>query len=493
MEPALEKNLRKVKRLERTQAMYMSYIKTIGKALLYILPIILVIITVLAILELVRLVDIILVIVFFIVLTVYFINSLILFLGARATNRSINRRLKFERIRGRPIDSLDGFELLDNNVRRVISLLKIIALLCWVTLALFITMIIIDMLQIGFAAIGFALFGFGLALLVRSLNLNLNDVNGLQDFYKPTTHQIFLDNYFSDVLSNHLDPITFLKWDEYLAIINKILNPSFVEIVKGRESEELPITFATEKILFLYYLKYHEVLTDEQLLGEIKEVLNVNSKNFDIEKGALIEDRWYFSMKDIYNIFEYIKRFNPGFFNIIDRLQLELADNIERLAKDPIYMDSSAQEVVYKNTELNVMIYLYNNAEEAKEYRIRVIAPGFDPKEIILNINVEGRGVYKIPEKPIPLFSTGDDIVGTMSIMLENGDTTWLTLEPREIGEQTIQIFLETADGTIIEGKTRSVKVAKDLKSQIKKLTSIGSILGGIATPVGRVLMGGLI
>jgi hypothetical protein len=293
------------------------------------------------------------------------------------------------------------------------------------------------------------------------------------------------------VLSNHLDPVTFLKWDEYLAVLNKILNPNFVEIVRVREAEELPITFAIEKILFLYYLRYQEVLTYEQFLGELKEVINLDSATFNVERGALIEGRWYFSRKDINKLFDFIKRFNAGFFNIIDRLQLELTDNIERVSKDPIYMDSSSQEVVFKNSELNVMAYLYNNAEESKEYRIKVIAPGFDPKEIILDIEVEGRGTYRIPEKPIPLFSSGDDIVGTLSIMLENGDTIWLTLEPREIGEQTIQIFLETAEGIVIEGKTRSVKVAKDLKSQIKKLTSVGSILGGIATPLSRAIIGG--
>jgi len=48
---------------------------------------------------------------------------------------------------------------------------------------------------------------------------------------------------------------------------------------------------------------------------------------------------------------------------------------------------------------------------------------------------------------------------------------------------------LETADGVIIEGKTRSVKVAKDFKSILKKFTSIGSILGGIATPLSKVLL----
>ncbi len=498
MEPRLAKDLKKIKRLESLQGALINYIYRIGKLLLFVLPIVLV---VLALLILVGFLTgasvfaIVGVIGFWTVLGIYGLNSILLLLGAFYTQKSLKARLKFERKRGRPIDSLDGFDLLYNNVKGVINLLFMIALLCLVSLGLFIGMLVLTAEEprsyIGFVAIGFALFGFGLALLVRSLKLNIHDVNGLQDFYKPTTHQIFLDNFFSDVLSNHLDPVTFLKWDEYLAVINKNLNPSFVEAVKKREAEEFPITFAMEKILFLYYLRNHDVLTDEQLNNEMSEVLNIKSDTFDIDKGGLIENRWYFGKKDIYKIFEFIKEYNPGFFNIIDRLQLELADNIERLSKDPIYMDSSAQEIVYKGTELNVMVYLYNNAPEAKEYRIKVTAPGFDPKEIILDIEVEGRGTYEIPNKPIPLFSTGEDICGTMSIMLENGDTTWLTLEPKEIGEQTIQIFLETADGTIIEGKTRSVKVSKDLKTQLKKLTSFGSIIGGLAAPIGRMLAAG--
>ncbi|MFX1394780.1 MAG: hypothetical protein ACFFAH_14565 [Promethearchaeota archaeon] len=497
MEKALANDLKKIKRLESVQGALINYIYRIGKLFLFILPLILVILALmilLAVFSQIPIFGVVGTIGFYIVLGIYGLNSILLLLGAYYTHKSLKARLKFERRRGRPIDSLDGFDLLYNNVKGVINLLFMIALLCLISLGLFIVMLIVtELIGVGYAAIGFALFGFGLALLVRSLKLNIHDVNGLQDFYKPTTHQIFLDNFFSDVLSNHLDPVTFLKWDEYLAVINKNLNSSFVGAVKSREAGELPITFAMEKILFLYYLKYHKVLTDEQFLGEIKEVVNLNSENFDIEKGAKIENRWYFSKKDIFKIFEYIKEFNPGFFNIIDRLQLDLADNIERLSKDPIYMDSSAQEIVYKGTELNVMVYLYNNSPEAKEYRIKIISPGFDPKEIILDIEVEGRGTYEIPKKPIPLFSSGEDICGTMSIMLENGDTTWLTLEPKEIGEQTIQIFLETADGTIIEGKTRSVKVSKDIKTQLKKLTSFGSIIGGLAAPISRMFAGGLI
>ncbi|MHA1689212.1 MAG: hypothetical protein ACTSUN_07735, partial [Promethearchaeota archaeon] len=426
---------------ERTQAKFTRYITSIGRILLFILPIILVIIT---ILTLITSLDITLSIIFYTILIIYSLNSVMLLLGSSFTESSLKMRLNFEKKRGRPIESLEGFELLEKNVKKVTSLLKIISLICLVDIILFIFMIIFGNLNIGFAAAGFALVGLGLAILIRSLNLNIHDVNGLQDFYKPTTHQIFLDNFFAEIFSNHLDPVTFLKWDEYLAEIDKILTSSFVQSVKEREAEELPITFAVESILFLYYLKYQEVLNDELFMKELSEIIDTSSKTFDIEKGFLVEEEeWYFSTADIFKIFDYIKLYNPGFFTIIDRLQLELADNISRISKDPIYMDSSAQEVVFNNGELNLIVFLYNNSAEEKRYRLKIAAPGFDPREINLDINVEGRGSFEIPGESIPLISQeGIDIVNVLSTMLENGDTTWLTLEPRELGEQTIQVYL---------------------------------------------------
>ena len=487
----LEKDLSKILKKEKSQGRMISYMSSVGKLLLFVLPIALVTIT---ILTLFTVLDITLMIIFYVILGIYLFNSIMLFLGANSTESSLKMRLNFERKRGRPIDSLDGFDLLANNVKRVTNLLKIIALVCIVALALFVVMLLFgegDMgTNLGFAAAGFSLVGLGLALLIRSLNLNIHNVNGLQDFYKPTTHQIFLDNFFAEILSNHLDPVTFLKWDEYLAGINKILTPSFVQKIKEQEEDELPITFAIEKMLFLYYLKFQDVLSEDQFIQELKEVINVDSDTFDIEKGLKLEgENWYFSTKDVFKIFNFIRKFNPGFFNIIDRLQLELADNIERLSKDPIYMDSTAQEIVYLNSELNIFCFLYNNSPDAKKYIIKINAPGFEPNKLKLEIEVEGRGTFLIPDKPIPLISSeGRDIAGVLSNMLENGDTTWLTLEPRETGEQTIQIFLLSEDGTIIEGKTRSVKVSKDIKTYLKKFGSIGSLLGGLAVPLAKIL-----
>ncbi|MBY8990940.1 MAG: hypothetical protein KGD58_09315 [Candidatus Lokiarchaeota archaeon] len=482
----LENDLSKILKKERFQGTMIKYISKVGRFLLFVLPVLLVVVTIFTLFIPLSFT---LNVIFYAILAIYLFNSIMLFLGANSTESSLKMRLKFERKRGRPIDSLDGFDLLSNNVKRVTNLLKIIALVCFVALALFVIMLFMGDLNLGFAAAGFSLVGFGLALLIRSLNLNIHDVNGLQDFYKPTTHQIFLDNFFSEVLSNHLDPVTFLKWDEYLAELNKILTPTFKQKIKEQEEDELPITFAIEKILFLYYLKFQEVLTEEQFIQELREVIDIDSDIFNVEKGIFMEGAWYFSTKDIYKLFNYIKKFNPGFFNIIDRLQLELADNIERTSKDPIYMDSSAQEVVYLNSELNIFCFLFNNSPGAKKYAIKINAPGFEPAKLKLDIEVEGRGAFNIPDSSIPLISSeGRDIAGVLSTMLENGDTTWLTLEPREIGEQTVQIFLLSEDGTIIEGKTRTVKVTKNIKDYLKKLGSIGSLLGGLAVPLARIL-----
>ena len=486
MEKKIEKRLNKILKKERFQGKMINYMSKVGKLLLFILPIALLIVTLLA---LIQALDFSLKIIYLVILVIYTFNSCMLLLGANSTESSLKMRLKFERKRGRPIDSLDGFDLLSSSVKRVTNLLKIISLICFTAIVLFAIMLAINLLDIGFAAAGFALVGLGLSILIRSLNLNIHDVNGLQDFYKPTTHQIFLDNFFAEILSNHLDPVTFLKWDEYLAELNKILNPDFVQKIKETEPDELPITFAIEKLLFLYYLKFQEVLSENQLIQELREIIDVNSVNFSIEKGVYIEGAWYFSMKDIYKLFNYIKKYNPGFFTIIDRLQLELADNIERISKDPIYLDSTAQEVVYLNSELNIFVYLYNNHPEAKKFTVKVNAPGFEPSKLKLDVQVEGVGEFIIPNTSIPLISSeGRDIVGVLSTMLENGDTTWLTLEPRETGEQTIQIFLLSDDGTIIEGKTRVVKVSKNIKDYLKKLSSIGSLLGGLAVPIARIL-----
>ncbi|MFO7795349.1 MAG: hypothetical protein ACQERB_10645 [Promethearchaeati archaeon] len=500
MNQKLEEELEKVIETEESQKKFMNYVVRFGKWLLFVLPIILVIITILTIVlieeipEATKWIDSpvdykILTILYVIVLAIYFFNSLILIITSRRTNKSLELRLDYEKRKGRPIDSLDGFRLVMDNINRVLILMNITALISIASVTLFAIMLTIGNVELSYIAMGTTLVGLGLALLIRTVNFNITDVNGLQEFFEPLTHSILLDNFFTEVFSNHLDPVTYLKWDDYILGIEDILTEEFVQLISEKEKEELPITFAIEKILFLYYLKYLDVLTEEQFIQEFKEVVDLDSKDFDIQDGYCIEKKWVFAKKHMYKIFKFIKKHNPEFFTIIDRLQLELVDNIERIANDPIYFDSSANEVVNLHSELNVMIILYNNRPEPRDYRIRVYAPGFEPKKVSLGIEVEGRGSFKIPSENIPLVSDGRlDITQVLSMILENADTVWLTLEPIKKGEQTIQIFIETTDGHIVGGETRTIKVKTNIKDYIKKLSSLGSVVSGIAVALSRAI-----
>ncbi|GAH65752.1 unnamed protein product, partial [marine sediment metagenome] len=67
-------------------------------------------------------------------------------------------------------------------------------------------------------------------------------------------------------------------WDDYMLGLQKILNPNFVQKIKTQEPDEMPITFAIEKILFLFYLKYQNVLSDELFAQEMREVLNIDDE-----------------------------------------------------------------------------------------------------------------------------------------------------------------------------------------------------------------------
>ncbi|TFF97899.1 MAG: hypothetical protein EU541_07570 [Promethearchaeota archaeon] len=499
MESENKELLAKVLKYEKAQGRLTKYVVYVGKWILLGLPILLVIITIMNLLWVNEVPNAtkfveqppsyqVLTIIYLIILVIYFLNSIILLISSLKTKQSLKYRLKFEKKRGRPIESLDGFELLYDNVKRVLKIMDLTSIVCIFSVILFLSMLLIGNKDLGFVAMPSSLVGVGLALAIRSLNLNITDVNGLQDFFKPYIHQIFLDNYFSEVFSNHLDPISYLKWDEYQMNLKSILTSKFKQQIAKQEKDEFPITFAIERILFLYYLHYQEILSEEQFKKELGEVIDTDSDIFDLKEGVLIENSWCFSRKDIFNLFKFIKKYNSGFFTLMDRLQLELADNIERIAKDPIYCDTSCQETVTLNSELNLMVYLYNNSDDSRNYTVRVNAPGFEPKKLSLNIEVEGRGEFKIPNHDIPLISDGkEDIVSTLSSMLENGDTAWLTLEPIQKGEKTIQIFLENNEGEIIEGETRVVKVKTDIKSYLKKLSSLGSVVSGIAVALSRV------
>ncbi len=495
-ETTRKKLLNKVSSKESTQAKLNKYNVSIGRLLLYLVPLTLVVLTVLNIVTSGNLFGLLL-IVFICILAIYAVNSLLLMMGALTTGQAFQMRLDFERQIGRPLDSLRGFSTIQKKIGMTLNLLKIIALVSFAALGIYAVWIVLSMQGapasdiLSYAGIGFTLVTAGLALLVKSVKMDITDVTGLSDYYKPSNHDLFIDNFFGDIFYGSLDPIVKLKWDEFTDVLANNLKPEYVAEIKSKEETEVPVKFAIEKILYLSYLESQGVIDRETVTNEISEIMNFGEE-YTYERGAMIEGRYYFGVSDLHKIFLNIEKHIPAFFDAVDRLQLELIDNIKILSDDPIYLDVCAEEMVAKDGEINIILFLYNNKPANDKYKIKIFAPGFQPEELIVDVMCEGRGDFEIPKSEIPLTSdTETDVVGVMSTMLKNGDAVWLTLEPREKGEQTIQVFLMEPDGTVIEGKTMTVDIFTNFFYLIKKLTGSSSVLGGVATPVLRTVMGG--
>ena len=495
-ETTKKKLLNKVSKKESIQAKLNKYNVSIGRLLLYLVPLTLVILTLVNIITANAIFSTLLII-FVSILAIYAVNALLLMMGALTTGQAFQMRLDFERQIGRPLDSLRGFSTIQKKIGNTLNLLKIIALVSFVSLGIYAVWIVMSLGQpsdlgdiLSYAGLGFTLVTAGLALLVRSVKMDITDVTGLSDYYKPSNHDLFIDNFFGDIFYGSLDPIVKLKWDEFTDVLENNLKPEFVAEIKSKEETEIPVKFAIEKILYLSYLESQGVIDRKTVTNEIGEIMNFGEE-YTYERGAIVEGRYYFSVSDLHKIFLNIEKHIPAFFDAVDRLQLELIDNIKILSDDPIYLDVCAEEMVAKDGEINIILFLYNNKPADKKYKIKIFAPGFQPEELIVDVMCEGRGNFEIPKREIPLTSdTETDVVGVMSTMLKNGDAVWLTLEPREKGEQTLQVFLMEPDGTVIEGKTMTVDIFTNFLFLIKRLTGSSSVLGGVATPVLRTVMG---
>lgn len=479
------KELEQIIEKERRQGKLINYIQNTGKWLLYSLSIMLVLLTIttffIGFTFLFR-------IIFYACLMIYIGNSISFVLGGYFTKKALSSRLKYERKQGTPLESIDGFDVVHERITKVIRLLRWTGLMSFGTILCFSLMLFLNELLLGFFGAGLTLFSLGIILQVRSLNLNLREMHGLQDFFQPSVHSIFLDHFFADIFTNHLDPISSLKWNEFLTGIQNLLTSDFIQQVQSREETEDPLSFAIENILYLYFLEYQNIITEAQLHQELNEIIQLNQNKFDLEKGVKRRGKWYFSKKEVQNIFEYIQKYNPGFFRIMDRLQLQVRENMEQLAHDPIYFDTAAQEITYLTGKLNLVLFHFNNLPEEKNYKLRIQAPGFNPSQFETEIQVEGRGTFELPSHSLPLISQKRDTIDIVSPLLENGDTLWLTFQPIRLGTHTLQIFLLDENGTIIEGKTKTVKISKNTKYFLKKMLGRGSMIGGIGFGLARVI-----
>ena len=200
------------------------------------------------------------------------INTLVLASGAIFARKAFFQRLNYERQKGRPLDSLRGFKTIESNILGTLRTISLLAVISFLTLVIYVPLIVGAPEILVWVGIGITLITFGLGLSVKSVKLDITSVVGLSDFFTPSNHELFIDKFFGDIFMYHLDPVTRLKWDEFVEVIETMLTPEFVKSIQEEEEGEIPVSFAIEKLL---YKSEKQIMQKAGIM--IKEKLNLES------------------------------------------------------------------------------------------------------------------------------------------------------------------------------------------------------------------------
>ncbi|MCR8487594.1 MAG: hypothetical protein NDP22_04205, partial [Crenarchaeota archaeon] len=230
-------------------------------------------------------------------------------------------------------------------------------------------------------------------------------------------------------------------------------------------------------------------ITKDVLYSEIAETL---SNPHDIEKLKRPSIPGLYSIADIERFMRRFVSLAPEVALAIERIFLTLRDNLTEFKTSELYFDVIAPESTRGLDGINILVFLFNNSDEYREkarpVKVHIIAPGFEPDRISLDVKLDPKGDFQIVSDRLePYSKEGEDIVGKLAEILQIGDSIRLRLKPSSYGLKTITVLVEDK-GTIITSRQLSIIVKRDLAGFFRKILGSGSMLSGVATLVLKLL-----
>ena len=320
---------------------------------------------------------------------ILFVNSLAFLVNALNIIKGFNRETAKKAESGFPIDSLEGFSSVKSFNTQVFLNSSLITGAIFLSFIFFLLAAIIlpglqpdntdnltgidkvindlvGILQptILWSALGLVLIAIGMWLLLKIPDKPAFQPGAMLKYYTPKSVPMTLDNLLSDAMISFLDPITRIKMDEWTDSIQSSLNPLFESL----QDETTRLERAREKIFLLFYLnkRVTTLLTEEVFLAELSEVLQkdkINDFLAGTESGidsTIIED-----------VFSRLETQIPEVFKVIDRLLIDLVDNLKEFRDNKdIWVSVSTPDIVYGNKDPFRILIFTLNKDKSKNNRL---------------------------------------------------------------------------------------------------------------------------
>ena len=380
---------------------------------------------------------------------------------------------KLLRLRGRPFESLHGFEAINDVTRMAVTRVSFILLV--VTFAVFAQLIATiegGLSPEGGVLVGFAIGGtfaaIGLDLLRGGKQHNTVEQWGLLDAYEPPLHPSCPNRVFSEILTTWMDPVLRARFDTHIQSLRDGLQP-------GKD-----IHSAIEHLLHMRYLEARGELTNRQVRLSMESY-------FRVDRVPELFDNEFFDEETWSNLLRHIRSKCSPFFRLLSRLQHDLSDDIDSIRSDSLHFDVDMQNVVSGAGHL--FAYLHNSGEETRTIVVKIQTPDFQPHESIFTLSVESSKALSDVGANLPLRSnTTDDVHDVMAKMMDHGSMIWQTLLPQHDGESTVTVRLEDTDGNMLGGKVLAVQVRPKLQERVRRQAGLLAIVGGIFAILYRVI-----
>ncbi len=413
------------------------------------------------------------------------INALVIMVSTILMYFTYKSDLKTLKRKGKPIESLKGMEQVSYAMLIKTLSTFLLTLLAFISFVLYYASLYWNLVPFFYASISLVLITFGLAILLGIPKSSSFLPGGLMEYYTPREFPVLIDNLFMDTMEAFLDPLSWIKSDDYLEVLERVVR------AKNVSASRTDIERAFEKIMLLNYMKVRmpDIINDEILRDEILEVI-------DERYYVLIAKNPYLSFKNIRNLLKSLQVRSPEIATLVDRLYMFLLDNLDDFKKKDLIVCVTAPREVRGLNRFGILVFLLNNSDEFRSVRrpvtIRCVSQGFYPSVSVMQVTLDPKEDFEIEADELPIFSEfGEDIVGTLPKVLQIGDAVWFSLMPQDYGKYVVRIEV-LEKGELIYGDSIVVTVKRDVIGILRLLSGSGSIIGGLGTIISKMLPLGL-
>jgi hypothetical protein len=386
------------------------------------------------------------------------LNSIVILINLRIMLNLFRKALQDFQKKGLPYASLSGVKGLQEITRREIRYANILVISSLFSLVLFLLRAFVP--YIIYASVGLAFITFGFSMLKKEQVLDPDEILRL---YEPSVFPSVME--INNFFNTFIDPFSRLRFDEYKAELNHYIK------------SEYSLGDALGKIFLILYQNLKTSLSWELVIKEITELFQ------DDTKVEIINNHPIFGFDRLKVIINKAERIIPEFFNLLDRLYMNLFDNLPEFREKDIYVSAECSWSKTRGGLCNAFILAHNNdINRTRNLTVSYQAPSFSPESSEVDVTLQPRD-FDLPfDDRLPIHSdSGQDVVGLMSKVVDNMRILWFSFEAKESGNKPVIIRVKDLEtGATIFGETFVVKTRYDLTGIIVRLLSILSVLGGI-------------